>query len=35
VAFGRAGAGSPFGDDQTFPLPPDQIDYQHPTTGRS
>jgi hypothetical protein len=35
VAFGRAGAGSPFGDDQTFPLPSDQIDYQHPTTGRS
>jgi NADH-quinone oxidoreductase subunit B len=34
VAFGRAGAGSPFGDDLTLPLPVDEIDYQHPSTGR-
>jgi succinate dehydrogenase / fumarate reductase iron-sulfur subunit len=27
----RAGAPSPFGDDQTFPLPVSAIVYQHPT----
>ncbi len=27
----RSGAASPFGDDQEFPLPPDQLSYQHPT----
>jgi NADH-quinone oxidoreductase subunit B len=26
-----AGAGSPFGDDESFPLPLDRIDYQHPS----
>jgi succinate dehydrogenase / fumarate reductase iron-sulfur subunit len=26
----RAGAGSPFGDDITFPLPPGQLAYEHP-----
>ena len=26
----RPGAGSPYGDDQAFPLPVDDIDYQHP-----
>ena len=26
----RAGAGSPFGDDLTFPLPPHQLSYEHP-----
>lgn len=29
-AFDRAGAASPFGDDLTFPLPPDALDYRHP-----
>jgi NADH-quinone oxidoreductase subunit B len=29
----RAGAGSPFGDEETFPLPPDRISYQRPSTG--
>jgi succinate dehydrogenase / fumarate reductase iron-sulfur subunit len=29
-AFDRPGAGSPFGDDITFPLPLDRIDYEHP-----
>ena len=29
ATFDRAGAASPFGDDLTFPLPVDQIDYQH------
>ena len=29
----RAGAGSPFGDDITFPLPPHQLSYQHPGRG--
>ena len=28
--FGRAGAGSPFGDEVEFPLPVDQIGYLHP-----
>jgi len=26
----RAGAGSPFGDDITFPVPPEQLAYDHP-----
>jgi hypothetical protein len=26
----RAGAGSPFGDDLVFPMPPDQLGYEHP-----
>jgi hypothetical protein len=30
--FDRAGAGSPFGDDLTFPLPADQLTYRHPET---
>jgi len=34
-AAGQAGASSPFGDDRTFPLPVDEIDYQHPSTGQS
>lgn len=29
----RAGAGSPFGDDITFPLPPHQLTYEHPGRG--
>jgi succinate dehydrogenase / fumarate reductase iron-sulfur subunit len=33
-AFDRAGAGSPFGDDLTFPLPADRIEYEHPPTDR-
>jgi hypothetical protein len=32
VTFDRAGAASPFGDDQTFPLPVDQLLYTHSTT---
>jgi succinate dehydrogenase / fumarate reductase iron-sulfur subunit len=27
----RAGAGSPFGDDITFPLPPEHLSYEHPS----
>src|SRR5689334_13171462 len=27
----RSGAASPFGDDQTFPLPPERLNYQHPS----
>jgi hypothetical protein len=27
----RAGANSPFGDDQTFPLPAGSLVYRHPT----
>ena len=27
----RSGAASPFGDDQTFPLPPERLRYQHPS----
>jgi hypothetical protein len=27
----RAGANSPFGDDQTFPLPVSALVYRHPT----
>jgi succinate dehydrogenase / fumarate reductase iron-sulfur subunit len=26
----RAGAGSPFGDDITFPVPPERLAYEHP-----
>lgn len=26
----RAGAGSPFGDDITFPVPPERLRYEHP-----
>lgn len=26
----RAGAGSPFGDDITFPVPPERLSYEHP-----
>jgi len=29
----RPGASSPFGDDQTFPLPPSALIYQHPTAA--
>lgn len=29
-AFDRAGAGSPFGDDITFPVPVDRLTYEHP-----
>ncbi len=29
ATFDRAGAASPFGDDITFPLPADQLDYEH------
>jgi succinate dehydrogenase / fumarate reductase iron-sulfur subunit len=32
VTFDRAGAASPFGDSVAFPLPPDSLTYQHPTT---
>jgi succinate dehydrogenase / fumarate reductase iron-sulfur subunit len=32
VTFDRAGAASPFGDNVEFPLPPDNLTYQHPTT---
>jgi succinate dehydrogenase / fumarate reductase iron-sulfur subunit len=28
--FDRAGGGSPFGDEKEFPLPADDIDYEHP-----
>jgi NADH-quinone oxidoreductase subunit B len=31
VSFGLAGAGSPYGDDEAYPLPPGRIDYQHPS----
>jgi succinate dehydrogenase / fumarate reductase iron-sulfur subunit len=27
----RPAAASPFGDDQTFPLPPERLSYQHPS----
>ena len=30
----RPAAPSPFGDDQTFPLPLDELSYQHPRTNR-
>jgi hypothetical protein len=29
-AFDRAGAGSPFGDDVTLPLPTEALRYAHP-----
>lgn len=29
-AFDRAGAASPFGDDVTFPLAPERLNYEHP-----
>lgn len=29
-AFDRAGAGSPFGDDLTFPLPAERLVYEYP-----
>jgi succinate dehydrogenase / fumarate reductase, iron-sulfur subunit len=32
VLFDRAGAASPFGDNLTFPLPPESVAYQHPST---
>jgi succinate dehydrogenase / fumarate reductase, iron-sulfur subunit len=35
VLFDRPGAGSPFGDDVTFPLPPDSITYDHPGADHS
>jgi succinate dehydrogenase / fumarate reductase iron-sulfur subunit len=31
LTLDRSGASSPFGDDQTFPLPPDKLSYQHPS----
>jgi succinate dehydrogenase / fumarate reductase iron-sulfur subunit len=31
VLFDRPGAGSPFGDNVTFPLPPESLAYEHPT----
>jgi succinate dehydrogenase / fumarate reductase iron-sulfur subunit len=31
VAFDRAGAASPFGDNVDFPLPTTELTYQHPT----
>ena len=31
LTLDRAAAGSPFGDDQVFPLPPEQLRYQHPS----
>jgi NADH-quinone oxidoreductase subunit B len=31
VSFGLAGAGSPYGDDDSFPLPPERLDYRHPS----
>jgi succinate dehydrogenase / fumarate reductase iron-sulfur subunit len=33
VAFDRAGAASPFGDQVEFPLPPGDLNYQHPEEG--
>ena len=30
ILFDRAGAASPFGDDITFPVPPEQLNYEHP-----
>jgi NADH-quinone oxidoreductase subunit B len=30
VAFGRQGAGSPFGDDVALPIPASDVGYQHP-----
>ena len=31
LTLDRSAAGSPFGDDQVFPLPPEQLRYQHPS----
>ncbi len=33
VTFDRPGAASPFGEDKEFPLPPDAVNYQHPSGG--
>jgi hypothetical protein len=30
LLFDRPGAASPFGDDQTFPLPVTSLAYRHP-----
>jgi succinate dehydrogenase / fumarate reductase iron-sulfur subunit len=30
-AADRAGAASPFGDDLTFPVPPERLTYEHPS----
>ena len=30
IAFDRAGSASPFGDDVTFPIPPEHLNYAHP-----
>jgi hypothetical protein len=30
ATFDRAGAGSPFGDDITFPVPVERLNYEHP-----
>jgi succinate dehydrogenase / fumarate reductase, iron-sulfur subunit len=30
VLFDRAGAGSPFGDDVSFPMPPERLGYEQP-----
>ena len=32
LTLDRPAASSPFGDDQTFPLPPEALRYEHPTT---
>ncbi|HEX6872149.1 MAG TPA: hypothetical protein VF163_13710 [Micromonosporaceae bacterium] len=33
-AFDRAGAGSPFGDDLQFPMPVEQVRYEHPAQAQ-
>ncbi|GAB7043836.1 MULTISPECIES: succinate dehydrogenase/fumarate reductase iron-sulfur subunit [Catenuloplanes] len=35
LTFENQGAGSPFGDDVRFPLPPEEINYHHPVRGGS
>ncbi|MDP9797707.1 succinate dehydrogenase / fumarate reductase iron-sulfur subunit [Catenuloplanes nepalensis] len=35
LTFENQGAGSPFGDDVRFPLPPDEINYHHPVRGET
>jgi succinate dehydrogenase / fumarate reductase, iron-sulfur subunit len=35
LTFENQGAGSPFGDDVTFPLPVDDLNYHHPARGRA
>jgi hypothetical protein len=35
LAFDRAGAGSPFGDDLRFPLPAGYLTYVHPDLDSS